>query len=141
MRRAAVVTRLRSAAAAAHRRRALHDIAELRRPGKTADEKANLSAADQLYNKGREYYAAEQYAQAYDEFSKAYEITGDPALLYNRAQALRLLGGRRDQAIALFEQFIAGNVGEDEKQAARAHLDDLKSQGRKQAGKAAQPPF
>ncbi|MEO5703959.1 MAG: hypothetical protein ABIZ52_07280, partial [Candidatus Limnocylindrales bacterium] len=118
---------------------AIREIAELKGPAKTADETANLSVAEQVYKKGLEHYAAEQYAQAYDEFSKAHELTGDPAYLYNRAQALRLLGGRRDQAITLFEQFIAGNVPEDAKKAARAHLEDLKSRGKKQAGTTAQP--
>jgi tetratricopeptide (TPR) repeat protein len=119
---------------------AIREIAELKGPGRTSDEKANLSVADQLFNKGREHYLAEEYAQAYDEFSKAHEITGDPALLFNRAQALRLLGGRRDQAIALFEQFIASNVSEDSRKAARALLEELKGRGRKQAG-TSEPPF
>jgi tetratricopeptide (TPR) repeat protein len=119
---------------------AASDIAELRGPGKGNDERANLSAADILYNKGRAHFIAEEYAQAYDEFSEAHEITGDPALLYNRAQALRLLGGRRTEAVALFEQFIAANVSEDMKKAARAHLEDLRGPVRKDA-RAAQPSF
>jgi tetratricopeptide (TPR) repeat protein len=120
---------------------AIRDIAELKGPGKGSDDKANLSAAAQLFNKGQQYFLAEQYAQAYDEFSKAHEITGDPAMLYNRAQALRLLGGHRDRAIGLFEEFIASNVSEDGKKAARVHLEDLKSWGKKQAGATVQLPF
>ncbi|MEO8273195.1 MAG: peptidoglycan-binding domain-containing protein [Chloroflexota bacterium] len=118
---------------------ALRDIAELKGPARTSDEKANMSVAEQVFSKAKEHYAAEEYAQAYDEFTKAHELTGDPAYLYNRAQALRLLGGRRDQAIALFEQFIASNVSEDARKAARAHLEDLKGRGRKRAA-TGQPP-
>lgn len=117
---------------------AMRDLAELKGPVKTTDEKANKSLAEQAFNKGREHFAAEQYGQAYDEFTRAHELTGDPAFLYNRAQSLRLVGGRRDQAIMLFEQFIASNVPEDARKAARAHLEDLKSKGKK-AG--ATPPF
>ena len=64
---------------------------------------------------------------------------GIVAYLYNRAQALPLLGGRREQAIAPFVQFIASDVSEDAHKAARAHLEDLNGKSRKQAR--AQPPF
>ena len=120
---------------------AMRDIAELKTPPKASDETANLTAAEQIFVKGKEYYGAEQYAQAYDEFSKAHEMTGDPAYLFNRAQSLRLLGGRRDQAIALFEQFINSNVPEDARKAARAHLEDLKDRGKKHPTPAPQLPF
>lgn len=124
-----------------NKKAAIREIAELRTPPRVTDENANLSVAEQFFNKGKEHYAAEQYAQAYDEFSKAHELTGDPAYLYNRAQALRLLGGRRDQAITLFEQFIASDVSDDARKAARAHLEDLKGRGRKQADEGAKLPF
>jgi tetratricopeptide (TPR) repeat protein len=105
---------------------AIRDIAELKTPPTTGDEKANASAAEQIGNAGKKHFLAEEYAQAYDDFSKAHEMTGDPAYLYNRAQALRLVGGRREQAIALFEQFVATSVPEDARKAAKAHIADLR---------------
>lgn len=124
-----------------NKKAAMRDIAELKTPPKASDETANLSAAEQRFIKGKEYFGAEQYAQAYDEFSKAHEMTGDPAYLYNRAQSLRLLGGRREQAIQLFEQFISSNVPEDARKAAKAHLEDLKDRGKKHPTPAPQLPF
>jgi peptidoglycan hydrolase-like protein with peptidoglycan-binding domain len=120
---------------------ALKEIAELKTPPRVTDENANLSTAEQIFNKGKEDYLAERYGRAYDEFSRAHELTGDPAYLFNRAQALRLLGGRRDQAMALFEQFIASNVSEDARKAARALLEDLRNKGKRHPTKAPELPF
>jgi tetratricopeptide (TPR) repeat protein len=115
------------------------DIAELRGAGKTGDEKADGKAVDEQFAKGRQLFADEQYAQAYDAFSKAYEVSGDPGMLYNRAQALRLLGGRRAEAIALYEQVVAANVPEESKKSARAHLADLRGAARGAGGGAGSP--
>jgi tetratricopeptide (TPR) repeat protein len=115
------------------------DINDLRGPGKAGDEAASKSAADALFQEGRKLYMEEHYALAYDAFSKAYEISGDPALLFNRAQAMRLRGGRRAEAITLFEQFLATNISEDDKKAGRAFLADLRGPGKAQAGGPGQP--
>ena len=91
----------------------------------------NDVAADVVYRKGRELFQAEEYAQAYDEFSKAYEISKDPALMFDRAQALRLMGGRRAEAMALFEQFLTMQIDDDQRKAGRVHLDDLRGTGKR----------
>lgn len=81
-------------------------VTELRGPGPTGDEAADNTAAKALYEKGAALFGAGSYAQAYDEFSKAYEVQALTALLFNRAQSLRKLGGRREQAIALYEEYL-----------------------------------
>jgi tetratricopeptide (TPR) repeat protein len=106
-------------------------IEELRGPGRSGDASLDFAMQNSLYRNGAEEYLAERYAQAYDEFSKAHEITGDPALLWNRAQALRLLGGRRAEAIALFEAFIKADIDAAEaKRNAAGHIADLRGPGR-----------
>ena len=61
----------------------------------------NSAVAKDLFRKGAgRSSSAEEYGRAYDEFTKAYEVSGDPAMLWNRAQSLRLLGGRRAETIA-----------------------------------------
>jgi tetratricopeptide (TPR) repeat protein len=42
------------------------------------------------YEKATRAYDIEKYGEAVDEYQKAYEIGGDPAMLYNIAQAYRL---------------------------------------------------
>lgn len=112
------------------------EIAELRGPGRSTDEATNATAVDALFRKGQELYQDEQYARAYDEFTKAYEVSGQAELLWNRAQALRLVGGRRTEAVALYEQVLTSNVPEDNKISARVFIADLKSRERSAQGAA-----
>ena len=53
----------------------------------TADQKQEMR---QHYEKATRAYDIEKYGEAVDEYQKAYEIGGDPAMLYNIAQAYRL---------------------------------------------------
>lgn len=53
----------------------------------SADQKQEMR---QHYEKATRAYDIEKYGEAVDEYQKAYEIGGDPAMLYNIAQAYRL---------------------------------------------------
>lgn len=59
-----------------------------------------------------------EYAEAAAAFEVAYERTGDPALLFGRAQALRR-AGNCGAAIEVFEAFIATSPPEPDVRAAR----------------------
>jgi tetratricopeptide (TPR) repeat protein len=82
-------------------------LKELKGPGRTGDEDTDLAAAKKEFDKGAAYYEAGDYAHAYDQFTIAGEVTDRPAMLFSRAQALRRLGGRRGEAIALYEAYLA----------------------------------
>ncbi len=73
----------------------------------TGDEAVDTATARGHFNKGAAYYERGDYAHASDEFEMSGELADRPALLFSRAQALRKLGGRRDEAIALYEQYLA----------------------------------
>ena len=113
---------------------AREEIKELKGPGKTGDAGKDKSAQEELYVDAQVAYSGESYAVAYDLFSKAYEVAHDPAFLWNRAQALRLQGGRREEAIKLYQQFAALDVREDVKRAARVHIAELQGPGKDAAG-------
>src|SRR6185503_2251941 len=104
-------------------------VADLRGPARTADEAANKQSAMDVFKEGQEHYAAERWAAAYDKFTIAYDISSDPAYMFNRAQALRLVGGRREEAIALYEEFMKLNVGPEAKLQARTRLAELRIPG------------
>jgi tetratricopeptide (TPR) repeat protein len=108
-------------------------IANLRGPARGADAAANKQSAVAVFTEGQEHYGAGRYAEASDKFAIAYDIDPDPAYLYNRAQALRSLGGRREEAIRLYEQFLSLNIGDDAKAIARSQLADLRGPGRSSA--------
>ena len=82
-------------------------LAELRGPGKTGDEAIDSPEAKKLFMKGAAEYEKGQFGHAYDSFTQAYEIAPRSGLVFSRAQALRKLGGRRDDAIPLYEQYLA----------------------------------
>lgn len=103
-------------------------VAELRGPGKTGDEAADKTSASALFEKGAALYGAGSYALAYDEFTKAYEASPRTGLLYDRAQSLRQLGGRRADAIGLFEEYLVRPDGTHRDQAA-GFLAELRGPG------------
>ena len=98
------------------------------RPAKTGDETIDTAAARAMYMKGAAHYNARQFAQAYDEFTKAHELAPRPAVAFSRAQALRKLGGRRDDAIAIYEEYI-DMPGATRKAEAEFWLAELKHSG------------
>jgi tetratricopeptide (TPR) repeat protein len=106
--------------------RAKEEIAKLRGPGPSGDEAKDVAAVDALYQSGADLYRASEFGRAYDEFTKAWEINHDPHLLWNRAVAIRSMGGHRAQAIALFEQVLTVDVPEDKKVAAKQELKELR---------------
>ena len=71
-------------------------LAELRTPDKTGDEAVDTATARGIFNKGGALFEARDYAHAYDEFTKAGELSDRAGILFSRAQALRRLGGRRE---------------------------------------------
>jgi tetratricopeptide (TPR) repeat protein len=50
-----------------------------------------LAQARKHYQRGTAHYNLEEYAQSIQEFEEAYRIHPDPAILYNIAQAYRLM--------------------------------------------------
>ena len=58
------------------------------------------------------------------------ELADRPALLFSRAQALRKLGGRESEAIALYEQYIeAAGEGGNRVEDAQQMLELLRTHG------------
>lgn len=57
------------------------------------------------YERGTSYYALAKYAEAADEYEKAFEFKSDPALLYNAAQAHRM-AGHTQRALTLYQSYL-----------------------------------
>ena len=119
---------------------AKRDIADLQGPGKSGDAKKDDQATSDLFKQGQELYAAEQYAQAYDAFSKAHEISGEIEFQFNRAQCLRFLGGRRSEAIALFEEVLTKDLPDETRKAVKRYIDDLRGPAARSGSRPAAPP-
>ncbi len=59
----------------------------------------------QHYEKATRAYDVQKYNEAVDEYQKAYEIGGDPAMLYNVAQSYRL-GGQLPDALRFYRRYL-----------------------------------
>ncbi len=86
-------------------------IADLSTPAKTGDDAADEATAKAIFAKGGAYYEAGDYGHAADEFARAAELSGRAGPVFSEAQALRKLGGRTEDAISLYEQYLATGHG------------------------------
>ncbi len=59
----------------------------------------------QHYEKATRAYDVQKYAEAVDEYQKAYEIGGDPAMLYNVAQSYRL-NDQLGEALRFYRRYL-----------------------------------
>ena len=84
------------------------------------DKATDKPVATEIFRRGAVLFEAKDYAHAYDEFTRADELIPDPALTFNRAQSLRRLGGRREEAIALYEEYLASGAANRAEEATSA---------------------
>jgi peptidoglycan hydrolase-like protein with peptidoglycan-binding domain len=101
-------------------------LKELKTPDKTGDDAKDTATAKSIFTHGGALYEAGDFAHAYDEFSRAGEMADRPGIIFSRAQALRRMGGRREEAIALYEQYLARGDGTRKKDA-EAALQELRA--------------
>ena len=77
--------------------------------------------ARMLADRGRAFHDAGDYAHAIAAFTQAYVMAPSPALLFNLAQAYRLLGNCDDAAL-LYRRYLATGPRPEERTLAEAHL-------------------
>lgn len=68
----------------------------------TPAQKAEMK---QHYEKATRAYDVQKYEEAVDEYQKAYEIGGDPAMLYNVAQSYRL-NDQLPEALRFYRRYL-----------------------------------
>ncbi len=85
-----------------------------------------LSDAREHFERANSAYALGRFAEAADEFEKAFDLKPDPALLYNAAQAHRV-AGNKPRALLLYQNYLRvfgdriSNAAEVQR-----HIDELK---------------
>jgi len=103
-------------------------INKLATPESTGDLDKDTETARSIFDKGAKLFDAGDFAHAYDEFTRAGELTDRPGILFSRAQALRKLGGRREEAIQLYQQYLESEHPNRVIDATRA-IEDLRTKG------------
>ena len=80
--------------------------------------------AESLYQEGQTAYDAKNYDAALAAWTKSYELSKLPALLFNIAQAHRLRGDCAE-AVARYKQFVAADPQSSERGDAEGFIKDL----------------
>jgi tetratricopeptide (TPR) repeat protein len=81
--------------------------------------------AARVFDLGAKSYQRDQFRHAYDYFMRSHELHEHPDILFSAARALRRAGGRREEALALYERYLAGGGGK-RKQDAEAFIAELR---------------
>jgi tetratricopeptide (TPR) repeat protein len=78
------------------------------------------------YKRGVSLFALERFAEAAQEYEKAFELEPDPALLYNAAQAHRLAANKQ-RALTLYQSYLRMFQNPANKRDVERHIVALKS--------------
>jgi hypothetical protein len=87
----------------------------------SSDGEAQARAA---FEEAKRAYNLSHWDEAADGFAKAYRLSGDPVLLYDRAQALRR-AGRLEDAVATYRAYLRERPDAPNRAAVEAKIDTL----------------
>jgi len=97
----------------------------------------------QHYEKATRAYDVQKYAEAIEEYQKAYEIGGDPAMLFNIGQAYRL-SDQLPEAVRFYRRYLQRSPSarnRDDVERKIAELDRTIEERRKAAAATKPPPL
>jgi tetratricopeptide (TPR) repeat protein len=86
---------------------------------------APVDEARAVNDKATAAFALGRFAEAAEQFEKAFELKPDPALLYNAAQAHRL-AGNKERALALYQSYLRVYGQGDKRAEVEARVRELK---------------
>jgi hypothetical protein len=95
----------------------------------------------QLYEKATRAYDVGKYNEAIEDYQKAYEIGGDPPMLYNIAQAYRL-NDQPAEAVRFYRRYLQRAPNARNREDVERKIADLEKtiEDRRKAAAAATPP-
>ena len=95
----------------------------------------------QLYEKATRAYDVGKYNEAIEEYQKAYELGGDPPMLYNIAQAYRL-NDQPGEALRFYRRYLQRAPGAKNREDVERKIAELEKtvEERRKAAAAATPP-
>jgi tetratricopeptide (TPR) repeat protein len=95
----------------------------------------------QHYEKATRAYDVQKYSEAVEEYQKAYEIGGDPAMLYNVAQSYRL-SDQLPEALRFYRRYLQRSPNARNREDVERKISDLERtlEERRKAAAAVPPP-
>jgi hypothetical protein len=93
------------------------------------------------YDKATRAYDVGKYNEAVEEYQKAYEIGGDPAMLYNIGQAYRL-GDQPGEAVRFYRRYLQRSPNARNREDVERRITDLEklAEARRQSAPTPLPP-
>jgi tetratricopeptide (TPR) repeat protein len=93
------------------------------------------------YEKATRAYDVQKYSEAVDEYQKAYEIGGDPAMLYNVAQSYRLADQPSD-ALRFYRRYLQRSPNARNREDVERKIAEMEKivDARRKAAAAVPPP-
>jgi hypothetical protein len=92
-----------------------------------AGAQSKIQAARDAAENGRRAYNLSHWDEAIAGFEKAYQLSGDPALLFNLAQAHRQ-AGHGNEAVHFYKTYLREQPSGPNREIAEKQLNDLKAQ-------------
>jgi tetratricopeptide (TPR) repeat protein len=99
-----------------------------RQPAPPAEEpitETGKEGAQKWFDRGLAAYGAKDYPKAYEGFMHAYKLFPQPQFIYNAAAA-KHLGGEADEAIALYDRYLAEAPDASDAERVRKAIEKLK---------------
>jgi len=100
--------------------------AKRRAPAKVAPVAPDMAAAKQAFEEGLRAFNLSHWQEAIAAFEKSYKLSGDPALLFNVAQASRQ-AGNADAAIGAYKAFLREKPDTPQREMVEAKIRELQS--------------
>ena len=95
-----------------------------------ADEVKSTALTHAAFERGKEEYGKKHYYSAAAAFDEAYRVGADPAMLFNKAQALRAAGDFKG-ALRSYEEFLRRVPDAPNTEEVKARIDELKRASRR----------
>jgi tetratricopeptide (TPR) repeat protein len=92
-----------------------------------AGAESKMQAAREAAENGRRAYNLSHWDEAIAGFEKAYQLSGDPALLFNLAQAHRQ-AGHGNEALHFYKTYLREQPGGPNREIAEKQLNELQAQ-------------
>ena len=93
----------------------------------SARAQSKTQAAREAAENGRRAYNLSHWDEAVTDFEKAYQLSGDPALLFNLAQAHRQ-AGHGNEALRFYKAYLREQPTGPNREIAEKQLNELQSQ-------------
>jgi serine/threonine-protein kinase len=105
----------------------------------SAEDRARIGKARELYERGTREFELGRFDDANRDYEQAYIDSGDPSLLFNAAQTIRLSGRAPERAAYLYRRFLEAMPNAPNRKLIESYIEKLDAQSGKTSREAVPP--